>query len=137
MKHDDDSRNPQEFLDLLPQAKNGKLKIYLGGAAGVGKTYRTLEEAHQLRAEGHDVVLGFIETHGRAETAARVRDLECIPLKKVTYRGVTVEEMDVDGIVARNPEFAVVDELPHTNVTGSKHNRRYQDVEDLLDHGSM
>jgi two-component system sensor histidine kinase KdpD len=135
MKDDDDSRNPQEFLDLFLQAKNGKLKIYLGGAAGVGKTYRMLEEAHQLHAEGHDVVLGFIETHGRAETAARVRDLECIPLKKVAYRGVTVEEMDVDGIVARNPEFAVVDELPHTNVTGSKHNRRYQDVEDLLDHG--
>jgi two-component system, OmpR family, sensor histidine kinase KdpD len=94
-----------------------------------------LEEAHQLRAEGHDVVLGFIETHGRAETAARVSDLECIPLKKVAYRGVTVEEMDVGGIVARNPEFAVVDELPHTNVTGSKHNRRYEDVEELLDHG--
>jgi len=134
MKDDDDSRDPQEFLDLFPQAKNGKLKIYLGGAAGVGKTYRMLEEAHQLRAEGHDVVLGFIETHGRAETAARVKDLECIPLKKVAYRGVAVEEMDVDAIVARNPEFAVVDELPHTNVTGSKHNRRYQDVEELLDH---
>jgi len=134
MKDNDDSRNPQEFLDLFPQAKNGKLKIYLGGAAGVGKTYRMLEEAHQLRAVGHDVVLGFIETHGRAETAARVKDLECIPLKKVAYRGVAVEEMDVDAIVARNPEFAVVDELPHTNVTGSKHNRRYQDVEELLDH---
>lgn len=135
MKDNDDSRNPQEFLDLFPQAKNGKLKIYLGGAAGVGKTYRMLEEAHQLRAEGHDVVLGFIETHGRAETAARVKDLECIPLKKVPYRGVTVEEMEVDAIVARKPEFAIVDELPHTNVAGSKHNRRYQDVEELLDHG--
>jgi two-component system sensor histidine kinase KdpD len=135
MKDDEDSRDPKEFLDLFSRAKNGKLKIYLGGAAGVGKTYRMLEEAHQLRAEGHDVVLGFIETHRRAETAARVRDLERIPLKKVAYRGVTVEEMDVDAILARNPEFAVVDELPHTNVTGSKHNRRYQDVEELLDHG--
>jgi two-component system sensor histidine kinase KdpD len=135
MKDNDDSRNPQEFLDLFPQAKNGKLKIYLGGAAGVGKTYRMLEEAHQLRAEGHDVVLGFIETHGRAETAARVKDLECIPLKKVPYRGVTVEEMEVDAILARKPEFAIVDELPHTNVAGLKHNRRYQDVEELLDHG--
>jgi two-component system sensor histidine kinase KdpD len=134
MKDDDDSRDPQKFLDLFPQAKNGKLKIYLGSAAGVGKTYRMLEEAHQLRAEGHDVVLGFIETHGRAETAARVKDLECIPLKKVAYRGVAVEEMDVDAIVARNPEFAVVDELPHTNDAGLKHNRRYQDVEELLDH---
>jgi len=135
MKDDEDYRNPQEFLDLFPQAKNGKLKIYLGGAAGVGKTYRMLEEAHQLRAEGHDVVLGFIETHGRAETAARVGDLECVPLKKVPYRGVLLEEMDVDAIVARKPEFAVVDELPHSNVAGSKHSRRYQDVEELLDHG--
>src|SRR5271168_737443 len=110
-----DHRDPEAYLDLVPRAHQGKLKIYLGGAAGVGKTYRMLEEAHQLRAEGHDVVLAFIETHGRAETAARVRDLERIPLKKVAYRGVTVEEMDVDAIVARNPEFAVVDELPHTN----------------------
>jgi two-component system sensor histidine kinase KdpD len=135
MNDGDDSRDPQEFLDLLPQANNGKLKIYLGGAAGVGKTYRMLEEAHQRRAEGHDVVLGFIETHGRAETAARVGDLECVSLKKVAYRGVLLEEMDVDAIVARKPEFAVVDELPHTNIAGSKHNRRYQDVEELLDHG--
>ncbi len=135
MKDDEDYRNPQEFLDLFPQTKNGRLKMYLGGAAGVGKTYRMLEEAHQLRAEGHDVVLRFIETHGRAETAARMGDLECVPLKKISYRGVILEEMDVDAILARKPEFAVVDELPHTNVAGSKHSRRYQDVEELLDHG--
>jgi len=82
-------------------------------------------------------VLGFIETHSRAKTAARVGDLECVPLKKVANRGVLLEEMDIDAIVARKPESAVVDELPHTHVAGSKHNRRYQDVEELLDHGSM
>src|SRR6266851_5701818 len=118
-----------------PRQRTGGSKMYLGGDAAVGKTYRMLEEAHQLRAEGHDVVLGFIETHGRAETAARMGDLECVPLKKISYRGVLLEEMDVDAILARKPEFAVVDELPHTNVTGSKHSRRYQDVEELLDHG--
>jgi two-component system, OmpR family, sensor histidine kinase KdpD len=135
MKDDEDYRNPHEFLDLLAVPKNGKLKIYLGSAAGVGKTYRMLEEAHQLREEGRDVVLGFIETHGRAETAARVRDLERVPLKRVPYRGVLLEEMDVDAILAREPEFAFVDELPPTNFSGSKHNRRYQDVEELLDQG--
>jgi two-component system sensor histidine kinase KdpD len=135
MKDDEDSRNPQQFLDLLPQTKHGKLKIYLGSAAGVGKTYRMLEEAHQLRAEGHDVVLGFIETHGRRETVACVKDMERVPLKKIEYRGVILEEMDVDTIVARSPEIVIVDELPHTNVSGSKHNRRYQDVEELLDYG--
>jgi two-component system, OmpR family, sensor histidine kinase KdpD len=135
MKDDKDSPNPQESMDLFPQARNGKLKIYLGCAAGVGKTYRMLEEAHQLRAEGQDVVLGFIETHGRPETAVRLKDLECVPLKKVPYRGVSVEEMDVDAILARKPEIVVVDELPHTNFAGSKHSRRHQDIEELLDHG--
>ena len=91
MKDDEDSRNPQQFLDLLPQTKHGKLKIYLGSAAGVGKTYRMLEEAHQLRAEGHDVVLGFIETHGRRETVACVKDMERVPLKKIEYRGVILD----------------------------------------------
>jgi two-component system sensor histidine kinase KdpD len=89
-----------------PRQRRGSSKFISAVPAGVGKTYRMLEEAHQLRAEGHDVVLGFIETHARAETAARVRDLERIPLKKVAYRGVTVEEMDVAGILARNPELA-------------------------------
>jgi len=135
MKDVEDYRDPQEFLDLFPQTQRSKLRIYLGCAAGVGKTYRMLEEAHRLRAEAHDVVLGFIETHGRSETAARVGDMERVPLKKVLYRGVLIEEMDVDAIPARKPEFAIVDELPHTNVAGSKHHRRYQDVEELLDHG--
>ena len=131
MNHQD-RRDPQDFLDLAPQRK-GTLKVYLGGAAGVGKTYRMLEEAHQLRAEGCDVVLGFIETHGRAETAARIGDLEQVPLRQVPYRGVTLFEMDLDAVLQRKPEYVIVDELAHTNAPGSRHNKRYQDVEQLAD----
>jgi two-component system sensor histidine kinase KdpD len=130
-----DRKEPESFLGLTPQAHKGRLKIYLGSAAGVGKTYRMLDEAHQLRREGHDVVIGFIETHGRAETQARIGDLEMIPLRRLPYRGATFEEMDVDAVVARKPEYAVVDELAHTNISGSRHNKRYQDVEELIAHG--
>jgi two-component system sensor histidine kinase KdpD len=107
----------------------------LGGAAGVGKTYRMLEEAHQLRQQGHDVVIGFVETHGRAETAARIGNLEVFPLRAIPYRGVTLAEMDVDAILARKPEIAIVDELPHSNASGSRHSKRYQDVEELIANG--
>ena len=132
----DDGRNdPEDFLDRVPQSRKGRLKVYLGGAAGVGKTYRMLEEAHQLRQQGQDVVIGFVETHGRVETAARVGDLELVPLREIPYRGVTLEEMDVDAIVARKPDVAIVDELAHTNVSGSRHNKRYQDVEELIANG--
>jgi two-component system sensor histidine kinase KdpD len=132
----DDGRNdPEDFLDRVPQSRKGRLKVYLGGAAGVGKTYRMLEEAHQLRQQGQDVVIGFVETHGRVETAARVGDLELVPLREIPYRGVTLEEMDVDAILARRPDVAIVDELAHTNVSGSRHNKRYQDVEELIANG--
>jgi len=132
----DDGRNdPEDFLDRVPQSRKGRLKVYLGGAAGVGKTYRMLEEAHQLRQQGQDVVIGFVETHGLVETAARVGDLELVPLREIPYRGVTLEEMDVDAIVARKPDIAIVDELAHTNVSGSRHNKRYQDVEELIANG--
>jgi two-component system, OmpR family, sensor histidine kinase KdpD len=132
----DDGRNdPEDFLDRVPQSRKGRLKVYLGGAAGVGKTYRMLEEAHQLRQQGQDVVIGFVETHGRVETAARVGDLELVPLREIPYRGVTLEEMDVDAILARKPDVAIVDELAHTNVSGSRHNKRYQDVEELIANG--
>ncbi|MGH7932311.1 MAG: universal stress protein [Candidatus Binataceae bacterium] len=127
----DDRKDPEAFLGLVPQSKKGRVKIYLGGAAGVGKTYRMLEEAHQMRERGQDVVLGFIETHGRAETAARIGDLEMVPPRKIPYRGVILEEMDIDAILARKPEFAIVDELAHTNVSGSRHAKRFQDVEEL------
>jgi two-component system, OmpR family, sensor histidine kinase KdpD len=137
MKEDrqDHRRDPEAFLDLVPQAKKGTLKVYLGGAAGVGKTYRMLDEAHRLRADGHDVVLGFIEAHARAETAARIGDLETVPLREVAYRAVVLKEMNLEAILARAPEFAIVDELAHTNAPGSRHNKRHQDVEELVANG--
>jgi two-component system sensor histidine kinase KdpD len=133
--NEEDRKDPETFLGLTQQPQKGRLKVYLGSAAGVGKTYRMLEEAHQLRREGHDVVLGFIETHGRSETKARIGDLEIIPLRPISYRGATFDEMDVDAILARKPGYAVVDELAHTNVSGSRHNKRYQDVEELIANG--
>jgi two-component system sensor histidine kinase KdpD len=132
---DEDRRDPESFLDIVPQNKKGTLKVYLGCAAGVGKTCRMLEEAHRLRAEGRDVVLGFIETHGRAETAALVDGLEVVPLRQITYRGIVLREMDLEGILARKPEFAIVDELAHSNAPGSRHSKRYQDVDELVANG--
>jgi two-component system, OmpR family, sensor histidine kinase KdpD len=129
---DDDRKDPEAFLGLEPQLQNGTLKVYMGGSAGVGKTYRMLEEAHRLRAQGRDVVIGFVETHGRAETAAMIGDLETVPPRKVNYQGTSLSEMDVDAILKRKPEFAIVDELPHTNAPGSRHRKRYQDVEELV-----
>jgi len=123
---------PESFLDLVAEQRKGRLKIYVGAAAGVGKTWRMLEEANELRAKGVDVVLGFVETHGRADTLAKVGQLEIVPRRKINHRGVVMEEMDVDAIRARKPEIAVVDELPHTNLAGSKHEKRYQDIEELL-----
>jgi two-component system sensor histidine kinase KdpD len=128
-------RDPDDFLQLLHSRKHGRLKLYVGSAAGVGKTYRMLQEAESLRARNVDVVLGFIETHGRADTEALVRDLEVVPRRKLEYRGVQMEEMDVDAILARQPEVVVVDELAHTNVPGSKNPKRYEDVLDLLHAG--
>ena len=110
----------EDFLELVERSKRGRLKLYIGFAAGVGKTWRMLEEAHALRQRGVDVVLAFIETHGREETAALVRDLEVVSRRKVEYRGVLVEEMDLAAVLARRPQVAVVDEIPHTNVPGSK-----------------
>jgi two-component system sensor histidine kinase KdpD len=132
MDEQDQRRDPESFLGLEAEASKGKLKVYLGGAAGVGKTYRMLEEAHQLRRDGHDVVLGLIEPHQRMETIAQIGDLELVPLREISYRGATLKEMDVDGIKERRPEYVVVDELAHTNVPGSRHAKRYQDVEELL-----
>jgi two-component system sensor histidine kinase KdpD len=124
-----------EFVELLKSRERGKLKVYIGSAAGVGKTYRMVQEAHDLRRRGIDVVVGFVETHGRAETASQISDIEIVPRRQIAYRGVTLEEMDVDAIVARSPEVAIVDELAHTNVPGSRHAKRWQDVEFLRDEG--
>jgi two-component system, OmpR family, sensor histidine kinase KdpD len=118
---------------VLPQ--RGRLKIYMGYAAGVGKTYKMLEEAQQLRAGGVRVVVGYFEPHGRAETIAKTEGLELVPRKKVEYRGTAFEEMDADAILARHPQVAIVDEFPHTNVPGSERAKRWEDVERLLDAG--
>jgi len=114
------------------QQARGKLKIFLGYVAGVGKTYAMLEAAHQRKHEGVDVVIGYVETHKRAETEALVRDLELIPRKQVTYRNVQIPEMDIDAVLVRRPRLVLVDELAHTNAPGSRHHKRYQDVEELL-----
>src|SRR5439155_8933155 len=126
---------PEDFLELVERAKRGRLKVYIGPAAGVGKTYQMLEEAHVLKKRGVDVVLAFIETHGRAETAALIEGLEVIPRRRFEYRGVMVEEMDLDAVLARRPQVAIVDELAHTNTPGSRNKKRYQDVLELLDAG--
>lgn len=120
------------FLDVLRAAKLGRLKVFLGMAAGVGKTVAMLRDARRLRAEGVDVVCGFVETHGRAETERELGDLEIVPRRTLQYRGVPLEEMDLDALLARRPDVAVVDELAHTNVPGSRYAKRYQDVEALL-----
>jgi two-component system, OmpR family, sensor histidine kinase KdpD len=129
---DDHRPEPESFLDLVAQPLRGRLKIYIGATAGVGKTYKMLEEAHQLRAKGIDVVVGLVETHNRAETMEKVGDLEVIARRPIEYRGTTQTEMDVDAIIARKPEVAIVDELAHTNVPGSRHEKRFQDIEDLI-----
>jgi two-component system, OmpR family, sensor histidine kinase KdpD len=130
-----EGRRPEDFLELVERAKRGRLKLYLGFAAGVGKTYRMLEEAHSLRKRGVDVVVGFVETHGRADTAALIEGLEVVPRRRIEYRGVAIEEMDVDAIRARAPQVAVVDEVAHTNAPGCKHRKRHQDVLELCDAG--
>ena len=122
----------EDFLEVVQRARRGGLKLYIGFAAGVGKTYRMLEEARALKKRGVDVVLGYVETHGRAETAALIEGLEMVPRRSIEYRGVPVEEMDLDAILARRPEICIVDEIPHTNVPGSKNKKRYQDVLDIL-----
>ncbi|HEY5281833.1 MAG TPA: universal stress protein [Polyangia bacterium] len=125
----------EDFLELVQKSKRGRLKLYIGFAAGVGKTYRMLEEAHALKKRGVDVVIGFIETHGRVETAALVAELETVPLRKVEYRGVLIEEMSLNEVLKRKPEVALVDELAHTNPPDSRNKRRYLDVLELLDAG--
>src|ERR1700674_3717022 len=124
-----------EFLALVRQRERGKLKLYIGSAAGVGKTYRMLNEAKDLHLRGVDVVIGYVETHGRPETEAQVGDLEVVPRQRIEYRGVVLEEMDTDAVIRRQPEVAVVDELAHSNVPGTRHRKRWEDVTQLLDEG--
>jgi two-component system sensor histidine kinase KdpD len=123
---------PEQFLNLIREQQRGRLKVYLGFAAGVGKTYEMLQEGQRLKRQGVDVVVGIVETHGRAETAALVEGLEQVPRRRIEYRGVVLEEMDLDALLARRPTIALVDELAHTNAPGSRNAKRYQDVEELL-----
>jgi two-component system sensor histidine kinase KdpD len=122
----------QTFLQMIRKSQRGRLKVYLGYGPGVGKTYRMLQEAHRLQGEKIDVVVGLVETHGREETATLIDGLEVIPRRKVEYHQIVVEEMDVDAVISRHPQVAIVDELAHTNVPGSKNVKRYQDVQDIL-----
>lgn len=124
-----------DFLELVEHARRGRLKVYLGYAAGVGKTFRMLEETHSLRQRGVDVVLGEVETHGRAETAALLAGLEAVPLRSFSYRGVTLSELDHEAVIARKPQVVIIDEVAHSNVPGSTHNKRWQDVLAILDVG--
>src|SRR5262245_58978100 len=110
----------------------GQLRIYLGAAPGVGKTFAMLNEGRRRAERGTDIVVGFVETHGRPKTAEALGDLEIVPRRVLEHRGATFEEMDLDAVLARKPEVAIVDELAHTNVPGSKHEKRWQDVDDLL-----
>ena len=123
------------WLERIRQDDRARLRVYIGAAPGVGKTYTMLEDAHALRARGIDLVIGFVETYGRADTEARIRDLEQIPRQRVPYRGVLIDEMDLEAILARRPALCLVDELAHSNVPGTRHAKRYQDVLALLDAG--
>ncbi len=134
MIHSSQVPNPGQSSSSFYESvrRRGKHKIFIGMAPGVGKTYRMLEEAHRLRQEGTDVIIGLLETHGRQETAAKAEGLELVPRKTVTWSGVTLTEMDAQAVIDRRPQLALVDELAHTNAPGSKFEKRYQDVEEIL-----
>jgi len=123
-------------IELERRPEPAKLRIYIGAAPGVGKTYHMLNDAYLMKhQQGVDVVIGLVESHGRKDTEDRIRDLEIVPQRVIAYRGVNLKEMDVDAILARHPNTAIVDELAHTNVPGSKNRKRYEDVQELLDAG--
>lgn len=128
-------RSPEALLAKLKVGDKPSLRVYIGAAPGVGKTWQMLEDAHALQREGVDIVIAVLETHGRMETATLAEGLERIPMQQIEYRGVTLEEMDLDGVIARDPQVVIVDELAHTDVPGSKNRKRFEDVLELLNHG--
>ncbi len=132
---EDKQQAVQHFLDLVKRSRRGKFKVYIGMSAGVGKTFRMLQEAHSLQRNGIDVRVGYVETHGRIETAALLEGLNCVARRKLFYKGKELEEMDVQAIISQRPQVVIVDELAHTNVEGSKNEKRWQDVFDILDAG--
>lgn len=131
----DEKRSAQDFLNLIKKSRRGKFKIYIGMSAGVGKTYRMLQEAHSLLTNGIDVKIGYIETHKRKETHALLDGLPIIPRRKLFYKGKELEELDVQAVINLRPEVVIVDELAHTNIEGSKNEKRWQDVMEILDAG--
>ena len=135
MSNEPGGPTPEHFLTLIRRQQRGRLKIYLGFAAGVGKTYEMLQEGQRLKRRGVDVVIGIVETHGRTDTTAQLADLEQMPRRRIEYRGVVLEELDIDALIARHPSVALVDELAHTNAPGCRNAKRYQDVEELLNNG--
>ena len=131
----DKDQDVQHFLDLIRQSRRGKFKIYIGMSAGVGKTYRMLQEAQTLLRNGVDVKVGYVETHGRLETELQLQGLPVLPRRKLFYKGKELEELDVQAVVNLHPELVIIDELAHTNIEGSKNEKRWQDVMDILDAG--
>ncbi len=131
----DGRRTPEEYLQEIERAEEAKLTVYVGFAAGVGKTYKMLADAHELKNAGVDVVAGYIETHGRERTQAMIGDLEVVPREQIEYKGVTLEELDAEAVISRSPQVALIDELAHTNVPGSRNRKRYQDVEEITSAG--
>ena len=127
--------SPESLLAKLNESEQAKLRVYIGAAPGVGKTYQMLADAHLLKKQGADIVIAAVEPHGREDTKEMIGDLERVPVRQVEYRGVTLAEMDLDAVIARHPSIAIVDELAHTNIPGSKNRKRYQDVLDLLSAG--
>src|SRR5437660_1702309 len=137
-RRDPDQRpSPEALLEAArrEESRAGKLKIFVGAAPGVGKTYEMLQQARARKNDGYDIVVGVVETHGRKETGALLEGLEVIPRRRIEYKGQWIEEMDLDAIIARRPQIALVDELAHTNAPGSRHPKRHLDVEELLNHG--
>ena len=131
----DQDNDTAQFIDLIRKSRRGKFKIYIGMSAGVGKTFRMLQEAHTLLRNGVDVKIGYIETHGRSETHTLLDGLPLIPRRKLFYKGKELEELDVQAVINLHPEIVVIDELAHTNIEGSKNEKRWQDVMDILDAG--
>jgi two-component system sensor histidine kinase KdpD len=128
-------QNVQHFLELIRQSRRGKFKVYIGMSAGVGKTYRMLQEAQTLLRNGVDVKIGYIETHGRKETEAQLQGLPVLPRRKLFYKGKELDELDVQAVINLHPEVVIIDELAHTNIEGSKNDKRWQDVMDILGAG--
>src|SRR3984885_2568673 len=131
----DQEKDTTQFIELIRKSRRGKFKIYIGMSAGVGKTFRMLQEAHALLRNGVDVKIGYIETHGRQETHDLLEGLPLLPRRKLFYKGKELEELDVQAVINLHPEVVIVDELAHTNIEGSKNEKRWQDVMEILDAG--